>query len=59
MSTVWLYFVESGAEVYELVHFGDRWAADCCLSGLVLEQQGCVLRGGRTVPLTRARIVTE
>jgi hypothetical protein len=52
---VYLYFIESGREVYAVEAFEDRWAAECYLAGCA----GEITRGGRTVPLTRARIVTE
>ena len=55
MIAVLLYFIESGVEVFEAVTFGDRWAAECYLAGC----EGHVWRGGRRVPLTRARIVEE
>lgn len=53
--SVYLYFIESGREVYTVEGFEDRWAAECYLAGCA----GHITRGGQTVPLTRARIVEE
>lgn len=51
--SVYLYFVENDREVFDLVTFDDQWAAECYLAGCA----GYTTRGGRQVPLTRARIV--
>lgn len=53
--SVYLYFMEGGTEVYELVRFGDQWAAESYLASC----GGEISRGGRRVPLTRARIVDD